>query len=231
LGQILPHVQEDRIIGLEDLPAFIQLLDTAFGDTDRVATAAQKMGEIQHKNAVCSQYYAEFHVIPADFDWNHSALRNASSMGLSEEIQDSFTYRDLPDELPPVLSVWKKQYNRIQQRRAEKAAPTTGGGTCFPTAPRPLAPLKDPAGAPGGSAAGYTGPAPMDPSAGRRRISVEERAKRFTDGRCLNCGRLNHRVEECAARKKAQTFKAAGAEVKDVGTGTGSDELGKEQDN
>jgi hypothetical protein len=33
--------------------------------------------------------------------------------------------------------------------------------------------------------AGYTGPAPIDISAGKRRISAEESAKRFADGRCL----------------------------------------------
>ena len=75
---------------------------------------------------------------------------------------------------------------------------------------------------------GYTGPAPMDLSAGRRRISDEERAKRFADGRCLYCGGFNHRAAECAARKKAQTFKAAGAEVKEVGTREGSEESGKD---
>jgi hypothetical protein len=34
LDQILPHVREDGTIGLEDLPAFIQHLEAAFGDTD-----------------------------------------------------------------------------------------------------------------------------------------------------------------------------------------------------
>jgi hypothetical protein len=38
LGQILPHVREDETIGLEDLPAFIQLLQAAVGDPDQVAT-------------------------------------------------------------------------------------------------------------------------------------------------------------------------------------------------
>jgi len=68
----------------------------------------------------------------------------------------------------------------------------------------------------------------MDLSAGMRRISAEERAKRFTDGRCLCCGGFNHRAAECAARKKAQIFKAAGAEVEEVGTATGPEESGKE---
>jgi len=71
----------------------------------------------------------------------------------------------------------------------------------------------------------------MDLSAGKRRISAEEREKRFNDGRCLYCGWSNHRAADCAARKKAHTFKAAGAEVKEVATGTGSEESSKEQVN
>jgi hypothetical protein len=39
LGHILPHVREDGTIGLEDIPALIQLLEAAVGDPDRVATA------------------------------------------------------------------------------------------------------------------------------------------------------------------------------------------------
>jgi len=77
LGQILPHVREDGTIGLEDLPDFIPLLEAAFGDPDRVATAERKMQEIKQKNHEFSQYYAEFQVIAADLDWNHSALQNA----------------------------------------------------------------------------------------------------------------------------------------------------------
>jgi len=68
----------------------------------------------------------------------------------------------------------------------------------------------------------------MDPSAGRRRISAEERAKRFADGRCLYCGGFNHRAAECAARMKAETFKAAGEEIDEVGTKEGSEESAKD---
>jgi len=68
----------------------------------------------------------------------------------------------------------------------------------------------------------------MDLSAGRRRVLAEERAKRFTDGRCLYSGGFNHRAAECAARKKAQMFKAAGVDVKEVGTKEGSEGSGKD---
>jgi len=227
LGQILPHIQEDGTIGLEDLPAFIQLLEAAFGDPDRVATAERKMREIKQKNREFSQYYAEFQVIAADLDWNPSALRNALRMGLSEEMKDSFTYSDMPEELPALVTVCQKRDNQIRQRRAEKVGQNKGSGIGF-ASPRPPPAPKAPETAPAGTIAGYTGPAPMDLSAGKRRISAEERVKRFTDGRCLYYGGFNHRAAECAARKKAPTFKESGAEVKEVGTKEGSEESGKD---
>ena len=67
-GQILPHVREDGTIGLEDLQAFIKLLEAAFGDPDRVATTERKMREIKQMNRQFSEYYAEFQVIAAELD-------------------------------------------------------------------------------------------------------------------------------------------------------------------
>jgi hypothetical protein len=103
-GQIMPHLQEDRTIGLENLPAFVQLLEAAFGDPDRVAMAERKMKDITQRNCEFSQYYAEFQVIAADLDWNPAALRSALRTGLSEEMKDSFTYSDMSEELPAFVA-------------------------------------------------------------------------------------------------------------------------------
>jgi hypothetical protein len=62
-------------------------------------------------------------------------------------------------------------------------------------------------------------------------MSGEERARRFADGKCLYCGAFYHRVEKCAARKQAQTFKAAGVEITEVDTKEGSEKSGKDQVN
>jgi hypothetical protein len=185
------------------------------------------MQEIKQKNRELSQYYAEFQVIATDLDWNPSAHRNALRMGLSEEMKDSFTYSDMPEELPAFVTVCQKRDNQIRPRRAEKAAQNQGSGIGF-ASPRPPSAPKAPEAAPAGTVTGYNGPAPMDLSAGKRRISAEERAKRFADGRCLYCSGFNHRAAECVARKKAQTFKASGAEIKEVGTREGSEESGKD---
>ena len=105
LGQILPHIRENGEIGLEDLPAFIQLLEAAFGDPDRVAPAERRMREFQQKNHEFYQHYAELKVIAADLDRNSSALRNAVRMRLSEAMKDSFTYSEMPEQLPAFVTV------------------------------------------------------------------------------------------------------------------------------
>jgi hypothetical protein len=185
------------------------------------------MREIMQKYHEFSQYYPEFQVITADLHWNPLALRNAMRMGLYKEMNDSFTYSDMPEELHAFLTVWQKRDNQIRQRRAEKTAQNKGSGIGF-ASPRPPPPPKSPDTAPAETVAGYTGPAPMDLSAGKERISAEDRATRCADGRCLYSGWFNHRVAECTARKKAQTLKVAGAGIKEVGTKEGSEESGKE---
>jgi hypothetical protein len=140
------------------------------------------MREIKQKNCEFSQYYDEFKGIAADLDWNSLALRNALRMGLSEEMKDSFTYSDMPEELPAFVTVCQKQDNQIQQQRAATAAQNIGGGAGF-ASPRPPPAPKARETAPAAMVAGHTGPATMDLSAGKRWISAEERAKRFADGR------------------------------------------------
>jgi hypothetical protein len=136
LGQILPHVREDGMIGLEDLPGFIQLLEATFGDPDRVATAERRIGEIKQNNREFSQYYAGFQVIAADLDCNPSALRNVQRMGLSHEVKDSCTYSDMPEKLPAFVTVCQKRDNQIRQWLAEKATQNNGSGIGF-ASPRP----------------------------------------------------------------------------------------------
>jgi hypothetical protein len=230
LRQILPHVRENGEVDLGDLSAFIQLLEAAFGDHDRVATMDRNMKDIKQKNREFSQYYAEFQVIAADLDWNPSALRNALRSGLSEEMKDSFTYSDVSDDLGTFVSTCQKRDDQIRHRKAERAAQHKwSSSTGLPSAPRaPVRPMA-PEAAPAGTVARYTGPEPMDLSADRRRISDEERAKRFADARCLYCGGFNHKAVDCMVRKQARSFKAAGAEVKEVGEKDDLKEKGKER--
>jgi hypothetical protein len=50
LGQILPHIQEDRTKGQEHPPAVMQRLEKAFEDPDCVATAERKIRDIKQRS-------------------------------------------------------------------------------------------------------------------------------------------------------------------------------------
>jgi hypothetical protein len=142
-------------------------------------------------------------------------------------MKDSFIHNDMPEDLPAFVKLCQKWDNQIGPWKAEKAAHHQWvGHTVSAASPRVPAPLKTPKAAPAGNVARYTGPAPMDHGAGRRRISDEKRPKWFVDGRSLYCGWLNHRAVECAVRKKGWTFKVAGSEVKGVDD---SEATGKER--
>jgi len=130
--------------------------------------------------------------------------------------------------MPNFMAVCQKWDNLIRQGRAEQAAQKTGRGMIFPCSAKPPPSLMDLTTAPAETMAGYTWPAAIDLGAGKRRISSEERANRFTDRRCLYCGGFNHTAAEWTARKSAQMVHTAGAEVNEVGTRSGLESKGKE---
>jgi hypothetical protein len=145
-------------------------------------------------------------------------------------MKDSFIHTDMLDELSAFVTLCQKRDNQIRHRKVQKAPQykwTASAGA--PSTLRAPAPPKEPEIAPAGTVAGYTGPAPMELSAGRRSISDEEMAKRFADGRWLYCGGFNQRAVDCAVRKKARSFKVAGAEVKEVEGKEDPKDKGKER--
>jgi hypothetical protein len=111
LGQILPHVWKDEMIGLEALSAFIQLLKAAVGDPDWVATTNRKMSKMKQINIYFFRYYVQFHVINPDDDCNLSAMHNARGKRLSKAMNNSFTYSDMPGKVHLFVTVCQKWDN------------------------------------------------------------------------------------------------------------------------
>ena len=131
-------------------------------------------------------------------------------------------------KLTSFTAMCQRRDNQIWQQQVETAAQEAADGTYFTSSPKPLTPLKHPAVALAEMVAGQTGSAPLDLSAGNRRNSVEERAKRYAPGRCLYCVGCNLRATECMASIKAPIFMAVGAEGEKVGTSRSSEESGKD---
>jgi hypothetical protein len=103
-------------------------------------------------------------------------IKKAMRMRLSAEMKDFVTYSNIPGGIPTVVKVCQKGDNQITQWQAENAAQNIRGWIEFDSFR--LHPASEaPTTAPAGTVAGYTGPAPMDHSAAKRRISAEKRAR------------------------------------------------------
>ena len=75
LDQIMPHIKDDQI-NLNNRAELIGILETVFGNPDRVATAERKFRSLRQANRDFSTYYAEFTYYAADTNWNEAAKRS-----------------------------------------------------------------------------------------------------------------------------------------------------------
>lgn len=143
LGQIFPHVWEDRMTCLGDWPASIQLLAVAYRGLDRAAIVEQYIHIIIQTNWVPFQYYAKYQIIAVNLKWNPLSLQNTPRMGLSEEMKDSFQYRDTPEKLPVFATLCQNQDIQIWPHQSETAAMMMGVQLVFYHAPKFPSPLKN----------------------------------------------------------------------------------------
>jgi hypothetical protein len=75
-------------------------------------------------------------------------------MGLSEEINDSFQYSYMPEDMPTFIAGCQKREDQISQRRAEKAANKFRSGVGFTSLLKAPAPPEDTTTALAGTVAG-----------------------------------------------------------------------------
>jgi hypothetical protein len=208
----LIHLVKDDHVNLENFEAFVTSLEEAYGHPDRVNTTERALAKLRQGNRDFVVYYAEFQRLIADLDWNDVAKRAALHRGLCEELKDILSTQDLPEDWSRYVALVKK---RDMQYRARKAETHRSSGQTKP-ATTPTARNTSPNTAqnaphPTSSGSGHFGPAPMDLSAARRRLSPEECQKRIDENRCLYCGSFNHMARDCPNKPKISVRPLRGA--------------------
>ena len=173
-------------VNLANLAALIAILDTAFGNPNRVAEAESKLSTLQQGTREFALYYAEFHHYAADVQWDEVAKLAALRRGLSYKLKnDLVTAATDPATVADLVTLC----NRLDMRRCalqrESRAPST--------TPR----MGATASATTASTSSGTAPGPMDLSANRPRLTAEEQAKRMAEGRCYRCGGVRHMARQC----------------------------------
>ena len=209
MQQLIPFIREDgETASLDDVEDVIRILQATFGDPDAAATARHKLQALRQGNKEFSAYYAEFSRLVSELNWDERATMDALRNGLSIEILEKLI------GLPPATNlrtfVDQCQHLDSQIRAIDNLRKLrTGSRTTSHATPRAAPPAFAPAPAqrPAPPSTPYYGPAPMDLSANRRKITPQERAARLAEGRCLYCGGHGHMAAACP--NKPATLRAA----------------------
>ena len=181
MDQVQSYVEDDKV-NLANLATLIAILDTAFGNPNRVAEAELKLSTLQQGTREFALYYAEFQHHAADVQWDKVAKLAALQRGLSCKLKnDLVTAKTDPATVADLVML----YNRLDMRRralqSKSQAPNTTPCASAATAPAPASTTSS------GTALG-----PMDLSANRPRLTAEERAKRMAEGRCYRYRGVGH---------------------------------------
>jgi hypothetical protein len=219
-NHLLPYVHATGV-NLENTEALVEVLETAFGDPDRVGSAERALENLRQGNRDFATYYAEFSRLIADVNWNSGpAIRHALRRGLSLELRQELVHHDLPDSLNEFVRLCQKLDNRLRAFEAEhrsrsfsrpppRHAPIPG------RTPAPVLPPAAIRAPPLNAAPNPFSPAPMDISSSRRKLTPEERSRRIAEGLCLYCGGAGHIAALCpnAQPRRGTPLRVAGVQA------------------
>jgi hypothetical protein len=167
------------------LAKLIQLLENAFGNPDKEPTPEQGLSKLYQRNLELSQYYADLECIIADLDYNEVATRAALRQGISEELKDAITLRDLPPTLLEFVQKCQKLDTQIRAHKAEKQGSFhrthhTNTGTQFYLT---------------NTNSGHYGPTPIELAATQyTKLTPELRPSLLQENKCRYCRKVNYPI-------------------------------------
>jgi len=204
LEQVMNFVTVDGI-QFSTVQSMIDHLKQCFDDPDRIGTATRALRSTKQGTRDFATYFAEFQRYALQVDWNDAAIRAELRDGLSPEllgalvtIDEPESYTDFTNLLMKIDTKLRANKNRITPRPPAPPQTPKGHTKQYNTSATPGA--TGAATNPTASNSGHYGPAPMDISANRRRLTPEERARRIAQGLCLYCAGAGHIAHQCPNR-------------------------------
>ncbi|KAH0614656.1 uncharacterized protein H6S33_000292 [Morchella sextelata] len=205
-NQFLQYMGEEGI-ALPSMTRFYEILDTAFGDPDRMRTARRNLRNIRQRTRTFADYFAEFQRYAAESGMDEVSRIEALMEGINGELDESMIHHETPATVDGCATLLQRLDNRRRAAEAKRGSkkPWTTTATPAPRppptnpvpAPRPAAPAANPPAIENHPSFRPGGDVPMDLSGGRRRPTPAERNARLAEGRCFYCGGVGHMVRNC----------------------------------
>lgn len=123
LSQIQPYVKSESEIVLEDVSALPVMLERAFGDPDKKATAQWELRSLRQRNREFHVYLCDFQRLAPDTNFDDEAQRSALLDGVSDELKQLLVTQDLPNELNGLISLLQKLDTRQRNVNASLRKP------------------------------------------------------------------------------------------------------------
>ncbi|KAH8149539.1 uncharacterized protein LAJ45_06167 [Morchella importuna] len=190
-NQFLQYVGEEGI-ALPSMLRFYEILDTAFGDPDRMCTARRNLRNIRQRNRTFADYFTEFQRYAAESEMDEASRIEALMEGINVELDESMIHHETPATVDACPTLLQQLYNRRRAAEAKRGSKKPWNAT---TAPAPRPPPANPVPAPSAAAPAVNvpttenhpsfrpgGDVPMDLSVGLRRPTTTERNARLAEG-------------------------------------------------
>lgn len=196
IGTLLTHealawfrdVLERKPELLRNYGQFVFEFKAFFEDANAQRHAADALGRLKQGKGSCLSYATKFRRLAYETGFNNGALINFFRKGLNEDIKDRLANAlEEPEDLEELITLCVKIDQRLYDRRVEKAGNVKYAFTPPRFAPRP-----------------QSGVTPMDLDSAQmdkfKKLTPEEKKRRYEQGLCLYCGEKSHKLASCPAR-------------------------------
>lgn len=197
---------------------FFDVLTKAFGEPNKRLNARRKVAACKQKDRAFSEDYAEFLRYAADSELGDDNLRFYLTENASHEIRHTLALRTgfVPDTLPEVATLCQDINEALRAIRPTRSATvTTNSG---PATVKTTASTGTVVNTPTTT---VTTTATNSKPSMDRKLTDEEKARRFHENLCMYCGRSGHQAKECPAKNLKPS---ASVTAIDTGTCAGTDE-------
>ena len=201
------HLITDTGVNVTFVTELTALLKNAFADPDPRGTARRALNTCYQKHRRFVDFLAEitryFNTLEMDNNSRKLILEEHLSIELKTAIANADT---VPEEYDAMVEWLIKKDTRLAAFTASRSKNIQATRNSNYSTPHrqyaPTTPQRPTTAAhPTNSNSGYYGPAPMDLSAGRGRITDAERNRRRAAGLCLYCGGSGHLAFSCPNKR------------------------------
>jgi hypothetical protein len=228
-NQLLPYVKAG-VIKFASLEDCFSVLNLAFDDPDRKATALRKLRTLKQGNKPFNEYLTEFQQYIAEVDYNDESKKNTLMGGISDELQDLLVTQDEPLTYSAAVTLLQKLdskrrarnivYSYTRQHTPRPTLPigksnqpyttqTTQHTQTYRPIPRPFLPpnARDPDVMDLSQAnKDRTQPRNRENKGPRPPVTDAEKQRRIDDDDCLYCGFHGHYARDCHKKKQAHGY-------------------------